>query len=158
MGDCGGGRCRGVEQNGAIVQLKASCWVHFDVPLRNMLGFYSSITLHYFMLAAGKNLQWSCKPCLRTDFHFLIVLNNLLYGNNNKIQHFAILIGMMLVVLHVLCCVARIVRVPILSTSRQAPTDLLCCKAFLMHVLNESQRIDGPGIITFSRGRLCRTK
>lgn len=39
---------------------------------------------------------------------------------------------------------------PIVYTSRQAPTDLLCSKAFLMHVLNESQRIDGPGIITFS--------
>lgn len=41
-------------------------------------------------------------------------------------------------------------RFPIVYTSRQAPTDLLCSKAFLMHVLNESQRIDGPGIITFS--------
>lgn len=42
--------------------------------------------------------------------------------------------------------------------SRQAPTDLLWCKAFLMHVLNESQRIDGLRIITFSRGRLSCTK
>lgn len=32
----------------------------------------------------------------------------------------------------------------------QAPTDLLCSKAFLMHVLNESQCMDGLGIITFS--------
>lgn len=74
-------------------------------------------------------------------------------------MHFsAIVIGMRFVVLHVLCCFTHIVRVPILYRSRQAPTDLLCCKAFLMHVLNESQRIDGLGIITFSRGRLSRTK
>lgn len=39
---------------------------------------------------------------------------------------------------------------PIVYASRQAPTDLLCSKAFLTHVLNESQRIDGLGIITFS--------
>lgn len=75
------------------------------------------------------------------------------------IAHFsAIPFGMRLIVLRVLWCFTHIIRVPILYTSRQAPTDLLCCKAFLMHVLNESQRIDGLGIITFSWGRLSRTK
>lgn len=74
-------------------------------------------------------------------------------------QHFsAIRIGVRLVVLHVLRCFTHRVGVPISYTSRQAPTDLLCYKAFLMHVLNESQRIDGLGIIGFSRGRLSRTK
>lgn len=61
-------------------------------------------------------------------------------------------------------------RFPHAYTSRQAPTDLLCCKAFLMHVLNESQRIDGLRlrVITFSKtglaalnkphGRLSKTE
>ena len=49
-------------------------------------------------------------------------------------------------------------RFPHAYTSRQAPTDLLCCKAFLMRVLNESKRIDGPRIITFSREQLSFSK
>lgn len=39
---------------------------------------------------------------------------------------------------------------PLAYTSRRAPTGPLCGEAFLMHVLNESQRSDGLRIITFS--------
>lgn len=45
--ECGGGRGWGVGENGAIVQIKASCGAGFDVSLGDMLGFYSSVSLCY---------------------------------------------------------------------------------------------------------------
>lgn len=144
----------------------------------DMLGFYSSISLQYFLLTAGGKTA-GCRN--DADFHLSVLLppsKNVYtdFPDPHFKQHSFQERGSKLTLLEDLTHVETAVcftlmdtqqyqysseiplRLPHAFTSRQAPADLLCCKAFLMHVLNESQRIDGLRIITFSRDRLSCTK
>lgn len=130
-----------------------------------MLRIYSSISPDYFLLctkpAGGRMSHTFCRMWINK---WPPLLSTFEWNQNQKPVG---PLNISALIIPPKCCLVHSHGHPTVSTfkwdspslahactRRQAPTDLLCSKAFLMHVLNESQRIDGLSTITFPWDRL----